>query len=154
MPSITSGFRWESYRSSAKKCSPRQGLSGGFRTTDLVPGAWTREPADPRISRWSERLKCRADELLDNRLTFFNLQKVFLGDPIDWNRDHDSGKPAPRRLSQTIDYRDFEVTGDAKMVWEPNRHHHLVVLGRAYRAFGDPRYADAVHRQIASWIDE
>lgn len=130
-----------------------QRSSGGFRTTDFVPGAWTREPVAPRISKWSERLKSRADELLDNRLTFFNLQKVFLGDPIDWNRDHDSGKPAPRRLSQTIDYRNFGVTGDAKVVWEPNRHHHLVVLGRAYRAFGDPRYADAVHRQIASWID-
>jgi hypothetical protein len=46
------------------------------------------------------------------------------------------------------------VTGDAKVVWEPNRHHHLVVLGRAYRAFGDPRYAAAALRQIASWIDD
>jgi len=129
-------------------------LSRGFRTTDLLPGAWTREPADPRITGWAGRLKTRADELLDNRLTFFNLQKIFLGNPIDWHRDHGSGKPAPRRLSQKIDYRDFGVTGDAKMVWEPNRHHHLVVLGRAYRAFGDPRYADAVYRQIASWIDD
>jgi hypothetical protein len=128
-------------------------LSGGFRTSDLLPGAWTRQPADPRIAGWAVRLKIRADELLDNRLTFFNLQKVFLGHSIDWHRDHGSGKPAPRRLSQKIDYRDFGVTGDAKMVWEPNRHHHLVVLGRAYRAFGDPLYADAVYRQIASWID-
>ncbi len=137
-----------------KGASAGLGASGGFRTTDIVPGAWTREPADPGIlPGWSERLKGRADALLDNRVTFFNLEKVFLGDPIDWNRDHESGKPGPRRLSQTIDYRDFTVTGDAKMVWEPNRHHHLVVLGRAYRAFGDPLYAEAVHRQIASWID-
>ncbi len=127
---------------------------GGFRTTDLVPGAWIRHPIDPRIRRWSERLKARADDLLDHRLTFFNRDKVFLGDPIDWHSDHDSGKHAPRKLSQNIDYRDFAVAGDAKMVWEPNRHHHLVVLGRAYRAFNDPRYADAVHRQIASWIEE
>jgi hypothetical protein len=133
---------------------PGGGSPGGFRTTDIVPGAWIREPVDPRIHGWSERLKGRADALLANRLTFFNLDQVFLGDPVDWNRDHESGKPAPRRLSQTIDYRDFTVTGDAKMVWEPNRHHHLVVLGRAYRAFGDPRYAEAVLRQIASWIDD
>jgi len=130
------------------------GASGGFRTTDIVPGAWNGEPSDPRIRGWSERLKGRADALLGNRVTFFNLEKVFLGDPIDWNRDHESGKPGPRRLSQTIDYRDFTVTGDAKMVWEPNRHHHLVVLGRAYRAFGDPLYAAEAIRQIASWIDD
>ena len=131
-----------------------RGASGGFRTTDIVTGAWNGEPSDPRIPGWSERLKGRADALLGNRVTFFNLEKVFLGDPIDWNRDHDSGRPGPRRLSQTIDYRDFTVTGDAKMVWEPNRHHHLVVLGRAYRAFGDPLYAAEAIRQIASWIDD
>ena len=131
-----------------------RGASGGFRTTDIVTGAWNGEPSDPRIPGWSERLKGRADALLGNRVTFFNLEKVFLGDPIDWNRDHDSGRPGPRRLSQTIDYRDFTVTGDAKMVWEPNRHHHLVVLGRAYRAFGDPVYAAEAIRQIASWIDD
>ncbi len=136
------------------KMLPGRGSSGGFRTTDVVPGAWNAGSGDPGILVWSARLKQRADELLENRLTFFNLERVFLGDPIDWNRDHESGKPAPRGLSQGIDYRDYRVTGDAKLVWEPNRHHHLVVLGRAYRAFGDPRYADAALRQIGSWIDD
>ena len=129
-----------------------QELPGGFRTTELVRGAWSRELSDPGVSRWAERLKKRADELLENRLSFFHLEKVYLGDPFDWNRDHESGKPTPRRLSSTINYRDYGVTGDAKIVWEPNRHHHLVVLGRAYRAFDDPRYAEAVYRQIDSWI--
>lgn len=126
--------------------------STGFRTTFAPHGAWNRDLSDPLITHWTARLKQRADEIAENRLSFFNLEKIFVGDPIDWNRDHECGKPAPLGLSQTIDYRDYRVTGDAKMVWEPNRHHHLVILGRAYRAFGDPRYAEAVYRQIDSWI--
>jgi len=124
-----------------------------FRTTDLVPGVWTRDPSDPIVSRWAESLRRRADAIMDSRLSFFNLEKVFVGNPVDWNRDHECGKTAPLRLSQTIDYRDYRVTGDAKVVWEPNRHHHLVVLGRAFQAFGDSRYAELVHQHIDSWIE-
>ncbi len=127
--------------------------AGGFRTSDVEPGAWMRNPGDPVTSRWAERLRKRADGIAGNRLSFFHLDDVPLGDVIDWNRDHECGKAAPLRLSQTIDYRDYRQTGDAKIVWEPNRHHQLVVLGRAYRAFGEKRYADAVTRQIHSWID-
>ncbi len=129
------------------------GSNAGFRTTTVVPGAWVRDLASPLVSRWSARLRSRADAIAENRLGFFNLENVFVGDPVDWHRDHEFGRSAPRRLSQTIDYRDFRVTGDAKNVWEPNRHHHLVVLGRAFRAFGEGRYAEAVHRHIASWIE-
>jgi len=133
--------------------SPLPKETPGFRTTDLPVGAWARDPVSPDASVWAERLKGRAGELLGNRLTYFNLRNAFHGDPTDWHRDRDSGKSAPLRLSQRIDYRDFRVTGDCKMVWEPNRHHHLVVLGRAYRALGDTRFAEAVFRQIASWMD-
>jgi len=38
-------------------------------------------------------------------------------------------------------------------VWEANRHQHLVVLGRAYRATGDERYARAIAEQLESWLD-
>jgi len=132
---------------------PSRSASPGFSTSSLLPGSWMAGPPDPLVSRWTERLRSRADAVAENRLSFFNLEKVFIGDPIDWNREHECGKPSPLRFSKRIDYRDYRVTGDAKVVWELNRHHHLVVLGRAYRAFGDPRYAEAVYRQVASWID-
>jgi len=88
------------------------------------------------------------------RLRLFDLDECHLGDPIDWNRDPKTGKRAPMRFAASIDYRDFDVTGDCKFVWEPNRHHHLVVLGRAYRAGGDLRYAEAARRQLDSWLQQ
>lgn len=105
-------------------------------------------------AEWKQALMRQADSISAHRLSFFNLDDVFLGDPIDWNRDHAHALPAPLGYSQSIDYRDFRVTGDCKLVWEPNRHHHLVVLGRAFCATGDRRYAIEAVAQIQSWMDQ
>jgi len=98
-------------------------------------------------------LKSYADMVASNRLNIFNLEGADLGQRIDWNRDYASGKSARLDYAPSIDYRDFGVAGDAKFVWEPNRHQHLVVLARAYRATGEKRYAEKVIEQIESWID-
>lgn len=104
--------------------------------------------------RWLAALVARADALFSHRFTFGSLQDRWVGDPIDWNRDHESGVAAPLRFSAALDYRDYRVTGDAKVVWELNRHHHLVVLARAYRATGDRRYARTCVEHLLSWIDQ
>ena len=46
----------------------------------------------------------------------------------------------------------YARAGDCKLVWEPNRHHQLVVLARAWRTTGERRYADAVLAQLDSWL--
>jgi uncharacterized heparinase superfamily protein len=55
-------------------------------------------------------------------------------------------------FSPALDYRDVDAAGDCKFVWEPNRHHQVVVLGRAYRASGDARFAFAIADQLDSWL--
>ncbi len=125
----------------------------GFRVSDLSAGEWESLASDVEMA-WRDRLVGEADRVAGHRLSFFDLVDVDLGDPIDWNRDHGTGQKAPLRFAPLIDYRDCRVAGDAKVVWEPNRHHHLVVLGRAYRATGVVRYASAVVEQIESWLDQ
>jgi hypothetical protein len=117
-------------------------------------GAWQSLPdGDPAVL-WRERLLAGADRIASRRLSWFDLEDIDLGHPIDWNREYAARRATPKGLSTTIDYRDYSVTGDAKVAWEPNRHHQLVVLGRAYRATGREDYADAVVQQIDSWIDQ
>jgi len=123
-----------------------------FRLVDLEPGGWAGVGTERPEHAWLEALRARADAIAVHRFSFFDLEDRHLGDPVDWNRDHSSGRSAPLSFAPGIDYRDFRVTGDAKVVWEPNRHHQLVVLGRAYRATGDTRYAGAVVEQIDSWL--
>jgi hypothetical protein len=124
------------------------------RWCPIAIGEWrTLQSGDPR-EVWRDRLIARADAIRAHRFSFFDLDQVDVGTPIDWNRDHSSGQPAPLTFSPAIDYRDARVTGDAKVVWEPNRHHHLVVLARAYRATGRIEYASAVAEQLESWLDQ
>lgn len=118
---------------------------------EIGAGVW----AAPRdLASCLTQLNARADRISGHRLSFFDLEDKFLGNPIDWNCDHAHGKKAPTGYAQSIDYRDFKVTGDCKLVWEPNRHHHLVVLGRAYRAGGEMRYASEAVGQLQSWMDQ
>lgn len=100
------------------------------------------------------RLLARADRLVDRRFTFSSLDDVFVGRPVEWNRDHESGLRTPMGFANAIDYRVPAVAGDAKLVWDLNRHQHLPVLGRAYRASGDARYAAAGLEDLASWLDQ
>jgi hypothetical protein len=103
---------------------------------------------------WQEELIAGADAAAGHRLSFFNVKEQFLGDPIDWNRDHVAEVSTPRIFASAIDYRDFAVVGDCKNVWEPSRHHQLVTLGRAYRATGRREYAVEAAAQLASWLDQ
>ena len=103
---------------------------------------------------WRGELLACADAIAAGRLSFFDLEDRYLGDPIDWHRDHKRDRPTPRGFAAKIDYRDVEEAGDCKYVWEPNRHHQLVVLGRAYRVSGDARYAEAVVEQLGSWLEQ
>ncbi len=126
----------------------------GFAVADVEPGQWATAPANAEEALWATRLAERGDHLAAGRLTFFDLENCPLGTPIDWNRDPKAGQAAPRTFAGAIDYRDHRRVGDCKFVWEPNRHHHLVVLGRAYRATGDIRYARAAVAQLTSWLHQ
>ena len=126
----------------------------GFRVSDVKPGEWLQDKVLEDEHRWQADLVVRAEKILQHHLSFFDLEDCFLGDPIDWNRDHSAHRQCPTTHAMAIDYRDFSQVGDCKLVWEPNRHHHLVVLARAYRATGEVRFAKAVTEQLASWIEQ
>jgi uncharacterized heparinase superfamily protein len=129
------------------------GHSPDARLAKLIPpGPLHGDGGHALLRDWQARQIARAERIARHRVSFFQLEDCFLGDPIDWNYEHEAGRPTPMAFAPSINYRDYDVTGDARVVWEPNRHHHLVVLARAYRMTGDMRLAVAASRQIESWI--
>ncbi len=103
---------------------------------------------------WKRRAVAGADKVAEHCLSFFDLQDKHLGREIQWNHEHQADRPTPLGFADNIDYRDHAITGDCKLVWEPNRHHQLVTLGRAYRLTGDERYARSAGDQMQGWIEQ
>ena len=131
------------------------GMGPGFRVSALAVGDQSWLKADKGIEQeWYESLLARAQRIAWHRFDFFDLKDKYLGNPIVWNRDHKREQDTLMIFSPSLDYRDVNKAGDCKFVWEPNRHHQLVVLGRAYRLSRDKQFAEAVAQQLDSWLTQ
>lgn len=92
-----------------------------------------------------------AEKLLDHEITLFHTQ-CKLSNPINWHQDPRTGHMWPRIFYAEVDTRDGRSVGGVKWVWELNRHHHLVTLGKAFYLTGEERYAQEVATQLQNWI--
>jgi hypothetical protein len=99
----------------------------GFQCSPLQLENWRSSTTAP-TSQWLARLTAKADQILENRLSYFDLREVNHGDPVNWHRDFSARKNAPVKLSLRTDYRDFATNGECK-------------------------YAMKVAKLLRSWID-
>jgi len=102
---------------------------------------------------WKASLIAKSQSIMENKLSYFDLKDHHLESPINWHKDHSAGIYSNTGHILSVNYRDFKNNGDCKLVWEPNRHHQMVVLARAYKVTGDIKYAQAAVEQITHWLD-
>jgi hypothetical protein len=120
-------------------------FASGFGTSG-APYALPEVPADA-----VKRLVETADELMAGRAEYFGVARDDLVAP-DWTADPKTGRHAPADgYAFDIAYRDEDVVGDIKQIWEPSRHQHLTVLAAAYALTGEDRYATRVADHLRSW---
>ncbi|MCI0488098.1 MAG: heparinase II/III family protein [Blastocatellia bacterium] len=114
-----------------------------------------------------------ADHILAHRITLFGRAFDF-GPQIDWHADPATGArwplkhfshtgllseaKRPLKLEQekedSLPQQERNPYADVRVVWELNRLHHFVILGRAYALTGDERYTEEFLIQLASWYEE
>jgi len=121
--------------------APEPQLGQGFHP-------WVSIPANARTACYL----AAADRIREGALDIFALPGVDLGQPPRWNRDPKSGIQAPLAYGKTLDYRDADVVGDIKYLWEPNRHLQLVTLAQAYAMSGAAKYFEELAEQLDSWF--
>jgi len=119
-----------------------------------APGArkadrWTWPRAERLELPERQTIVLEADNLLAGNYRMLNL--TFTEPLIDWHLDPQTGKRAPLVFGPDIDYRDPELCGNVKNIWEKNRHHHLTVLALAWALTRDRRYLAELERQLWSW---
>ena len=103
---------------------------------------------------WKTPLIDKANSIIEHKLSYFDLQNHHLETPINWHKDHSADIYSNLGHILSVNYRDFKNNGDCKLVWEPNRHHQMVVLARAYKVSGELKYAQATVEQITHWLDQ
>lgn len=74
------------------------------------------------------------------------------GPEIRWRCDHLRGIETGLAYFRRIPYLDTARAGDHKVIWELNRHQHLLVLAQAYLLTGDARHLNEIWTQLESWI--
>lgn len=99
----------------------------------------------------AEQIVERADQICRHRFDLLGYQGLNYGPEIDWHLDAAHGKRAPFRPWFRVPYLDFDLVGDSKVVWELNRHQHLVTLAKAYRLTGDETYGRELLQQWYDW---
>jgi hypothetical protein len=98
-----------------------------------------------------------ADEICGHRFHVLGYENLAYENPglnheIDWHLDPVHGKRAPLAPWCNIPFLDFTAVGDHKIIWELNRHQHLVTLAKARLLTGDEKYVRELIAEWRSWI--
>lgn len=95
----------------------------------------------------------RATKISQGYVPIFGHGWVSVGSPPRWQTEPVSGKSAPDLHWSRVSYLDTGIVGDHKVLWEFNRHQHLVTLAQAARYSGDSTWTSEIRHQLTNWID-
>jgi hypothetical protein len=98
-----------------------------------------------------EKIIREADDICRHRFALLGYENLDYGLQIDWHLDVVHGKRAPLKPWFKIDFLNFSEVGDHKIIWELNRHQHLVTLAKAWQLTHQDRYVTELVEQLSSW---
>jgi hypothetical protein len=73
---------------------------------------------------------------------------------IRWRRDYGRGLETGLEYFRRIPYLDAARAGDHKIIWELNRHQHLVLLAQAYLLTDRGAFLEDLWYQLETWLDQ
>ena len=92
-----------------------------------------------------------AEEICRGKFKLLGYERLSYGPRPDWHAEVVNGKRSPRRAWYKIHYLDFDEVGDSKIIWELNRHQHLVTLAMAYRLTGNAQFGREIFNHWLNW---
>ena len=104
----------------------------------------------PTPAREASAILRDADEICAHRFRLLGYENLDFGSEIDWHLDPVHGKRAPLDPWFKIPFLDFAAVGDHKVIWELNRHQHLVTLAKAQLLSGN-KNDKCVRELTAQW---
>ncbi|MFZ0761880.1 MAG: alginate lyase family protein [Candidatus Sulfotelmatobacter sp.] len=100
----------------------------------------------------ADQIVLEADALCRHQFHLLGYEKLDYGPNIDWHSDAAHGKrSSPLKPWFKIDFLNFREVGDHKVIWELNRHQHLVTFAKAWLLTGNQAYTSELTSQWYSW---
>ena len=93
----------------------------------------------------------QAEAILHHQIIIFDRALAF-GQQIDWHTDIETGVRWPLLHHSRMPIAQGK-SSDVRAVWELNRLHHFVTLGRAYCLTQDERFSTEFIHQFSSWCE-
>ncbi|MCU1273983.1 MAG: Heparinase family protein [Bryobacterales bacterium] len=103
-----------------------------------------------RKSAFASNVLELAEQVMRHRFPLLAFQ-IETGPHIDWRRDYINGRTSRLAYFRRVPYLDFNRVGDHKIVWELNRHQHLVLLAQAALLTGRTDFLEEIWSQLESW---
>jgi len=93
-----------------------------------------------------------AERIAGGELPILGHGWLAVGSPPRWHREPVASCTAPTVHWSRINFLDQAIVGDHKLLWEGNRHQHLVTLAQAYRYSGDDRWVQLIRAHLDDWL--
>lgn len=103
-----------------------------------------------RGTRFAREVEALAEKILAHRFPVLAFE-IETGPEIAWRRDHVHGIESGTSYFRFAPYLNFRCAGDHKIIWELNRHQHLVLLAQAFRLTGREGFFDEIAAELESW---
>jgi hypothetical protein len=103
-------------------------------------------------TKFAETLVALADDFVRHRIHLPG-GTLQLPTKIEWRRDYRNERATDTGYFRLVPYLDFNRAGDHKVIWDLNRHQHLVVMAQAALLTGDQKFVGELEQQVDSWID-
>ena len=97
----------------------------------------------------------RADKICGHRFDLLGFKDLLFDQhgKINWHYDPVNDATLPPKWWQMMLDPSSHRSADPKIIWEINRHQHLVILAQAFVISGDDRYLKEIITQLGNWMD-
>lgn len=99
----------------------------------------------------AQQIEALAEGFLAHRFPVLGIN-IETGPEIDWSRDYVHGVSNPAPYFRRVKYLEFADVGDHKIIWELNRHQHLVVLAQAWLLTRREDFLNEILWQLEHWL--
>ncbi|MGH9397687.1 MAG: alginate lyase family protein [Terriglobia bacterium] len=107
-----------------------------------------------RFPRQCEETIERAERICRHQFDLLGFEGLQYGKVIDWHQDPVNAKRAPRRPWYKLQSCAPNEVGDRRIIWEINRHQHLVTLAKAHLLAQESRYLTELMDEWHGWQKE